>query len=74
MHERLEGTLRHTTRAVRPWFSIVHPEWRDGYASVVRNIRHICRMDTIEDEICTLRALLDGGYDRMLSGYFGLKE
>lgn len=58
LEDLLEGTLAHITRAISVMFGIVDPKLREEYKWTAQNIRHIRRVDTIEDEIFHLRAIL----------------
>lgn len=58
LNQLLCNACAHVTRVVALLFGIASPEMRDEYRRVVENIAHYRRMDTIEEELWTLRAIL----------------
>ena len=55
----LRNAFAHVTRVVALLFGIASPEMRDEYRRVVENVAHYRCMDTIEEELWTLRAILN---------------
>lgn len=58
LNQLLCNACAHVTRVVALLFGIASPEMRDEYRRVVENIARYRRVDTIEEEVWTLRAIL----------------
>ncbi len=59
LNQLLRNACAHITRVVALLFGIASPEMRDEYRRVVESIASYRRMDTIEEELWTLRAILN---------------
>ncbi|KAF6232155.1 hypothetical protein HO173_009538 [Letharia columbiana] len=59
LKQLLRNACAHITRVVALLFGIASPEMRDQYRRVVESIADYRRMDTIEEELWTLRAVLN---------------
>lgn len=59
LNQLLRNACAHITRVVALLFGIASPEMREEYRRVVENIADYRRMDTVEDELWTLRAILN---------------
>lgn len=59
LNQLLRNACAHVTRVVALLFGIASPEMRDEYRLVVENVADYRRMDTVEEELWTLRAILN---------------
>lgn len=59
LNQLLRNACAHVTRVVALLFGIASPEMRDEYRRVVENAANYRRMDTIDEELWTLRAILN---------------
>ena len=59
LNQLLRNACAHITRVVALLFCIASAGMRDEYRRVVKNVAYYRRMDTIEEELWTLRAILN---------------